>query len=134
MSVVASAMQMDLWILEEYEKEVWFNKYRINIQGIRGMPNGIRSKYFRPLVVSDEAEAVVNFSGHLVLHDLKHHTCIQIEGINGVLVDDFFLYEESFDRHDFFSAVTSLFRDKKCYSNGRAFAYFFSRQKNPYKG
>ncbi|KAG1355431.1 F-box protein [Cocos nucifera] len=102
LSVVASAMEMDLWILEDYEKEVWFKKYRINVQGIGGMPKGIRSKFFRPLVVSDAGEAVVSFYGDLVLYDLKRHTCFQIEGINDVLGDFYFLYKESFVRHDFF--------------------------------
>lgn len=79
-SSVGSEAMLDIWMLEDYEKEVW---------------------WIKPVVVSDDGEALVDWCEDLVLYDFKHHACRKV-----IVGNDFrmtnLLYKESLVRHDFF--------------------------------
>ncbi|XP_010918081.1 F-box protein At5g49610-like [Elaeis guineensis] len=95
-STIAPDAMLDIWMLEDYEKQVWVKRYRVQTT-----PRREQITWFKPLVVHDDGKALVDWRGDLVLYDFKHHTCRKIIIEDGFRMTNL-LYKESLIRHEFF--------------------------------
>lgn len=101
---MTTAQVVDIWVLHNYENEVWDLRYRVElpIAGIRGKPQGLAGGWYLTVASGD---------GHVLLLVCSGHSLFTID-TDGKLVDtlqSFYPWNQQLKqtlvRHDFFAAL-----------------------------